>query len=149
MANIYITGEIKTGLMKEVSEALNSDTQRINVYINTYGGCAVTSFAVHDLLKEDERVNIVIQGAAYSGGAVIALAKSDFQMLPNSVFMFHKASRYIGYSNANEVEERLDTLKYWDKAMRKLFKRILTPDELRKFDEGKDVYVTAKDLSKR
>lgn len=149
MTSIYITGTIKPELMKEVQEALDTDTRSIDVFINTYGGCAATSFAVHDLLKQDERVRIFVQGAAYSGGAVIALAKNDFQMTPNSQFMFHKSSGWIGRANEVEIKEHIEVGKHWDKPMRKLFKDILTKEELAKFDAGKDVYVSAKELSKR
>lgn len=149
MASIFITGTIKPELMKEVQEALDTDTRSIDVFINTYGGCAATSFAVHDLLKQDERVRIFVQGAAYSGGAVIALAKNDFQMTPNSQFMVHKTWRNVGGVNTNELKEIIPTFEHWDKPMRKLFKDILTKEELAKFDAGKDVYVSAKELSKR
>ena len=149
MTSIWITGTIKAGLVETVGEALAQDTQSIDVYINSYGGCAATSFAVHNMLAADPRVNIHILGAAYSGGAVIGLSKDNFTMTENAQFMFHKSSQWMGYSNDNEALETVTRLRHWDKAMRKLFKGLLTDDELIKFDAGKDVYVSAKQISKR
>ena len=149
MTSIWITGTIKADLVETVGEALAKDTQSIDVYINSYGGCAATSFAVHNMLAADPRVNIHILGAAYSGGAVIGLSKDNFTMTENAQFMFHKASGWVGRGNSNKLKREAGELAYWDKAMRKLFKGLLTDKELAEFDAGKDVYVTAKQISKR
>lgn len=149
MTSIWITGTIKAGLVEAVGQALEKDTQSIDVYINSYGGCAATSFAVHNMLAADPRVNIHILGAAYSGGAVIGLSKDNFTMTENAQFMFHKASGWVGRGNANKLKREAGELAYWDKAMRKLFKGLLTDKELAEFDAGENVYVSAKQISKR
>lgn len=149
MTSIYVTGTIKSDLVETVGQALAKDTQGIDVFINSHGGCAATSFAVHNMLAADPRVNIHILGMAFSGGAIIGLSKPEFTMTEDALFMFHKSSQWIGYSNDNEAMETITRLRHWDKAMRKLFKGLLTDDELQKYDAGKDVYVSAKQISKR
>lgn len=149
MTSIFITGTIKADLVETVGEALAKDTQSIDVYINSYGGCVATSFAVHNMLADDPRVNIHVLGAAYSGGAIIGLSKPEFTMTEDAHFMFHKSSGWVGYANEDKLKEKIVEGKHWDKAMRKLFKGLLTDAELAKFDAGKDVYVSAKQISKR
>ena len=149
MTSIWITGTIKADLVESVGEALAKDTQSIDVFINSYGGCVATSFAVHNMLAADPRVNIHVLGAAYSGGAIIGLSKDNFSMMENAQFMFHKSSGYVGQANNSKLKRVIKEGDHWDKAMRKLFKGILTDKELLEFDDGKDVYVSAKQISKR
>lgn len=66
----------------------------INIYINSFGGCAYTAMGFYDFLRSLKTCNINTYnvGCAMSGGSVIFMAGDNRYMYENTVFMMHSVS---------------------------------------------------------
>lgn len=66
----------------------------IDIFINSFGGCPYSSFAVYDFIRASKDVTIRTYccGCAMSGGSIIFMAGDERYMFENSVFMFHSVS---------------------------------------------------------
>lgn len=95
---IHLFGEIEAGTIGEVIRGIQlmaiKSKEPINIYINTFGGCPYSSFALYDFMRGLHEIvfrtfNI---GCAMSGGTIIFLAGDERYAYKNSVYMFHTVS---------------------------------------------------------
>ena len=149
MTTLYITGTIKPELIEDVQDVLSQDTQRVDVFINSHGGDAYTGLAVYDMLASDERVVIHVRGFAASSAGIIAMGSDRITMTESSELMFHKSWRKYGGHNDVQLKEAMQVGDRIDKAQRKIIKDLLTEKQLADYDDGKDVYLTSKDVAKQ
>lgn len=87
-----VIGEIIRGIQVMITK----NKEPISIFINTFGGCPYSSFALYDFIRSLEEIifktyNI---GSCMSGGTVIFMAGDERYMYPNAVFMFHTVSSF-------------------------------------------------------
>ena len=101
-------GEVSAyNLSKELAEL---DVDRINVYINSYGGEVAEGLAIHNALKRHKaRVVTVCDGFACSIASVIFMAGDERIMNESSLLLIHNAWSYAS-GDANQLRKEADDL---------------------------------------
>lgn len=146
MVNVYITGEIEDSTVQAVHSALASNSRTIDIFINTVGGDAETSFAIYDLIANDPRVATHIIGKAYSGGSIIFFGGSRARTsLPHSRLMIHKGWAQAS-GNSYEMTYRADYLESVDAAQAGIFSKHLPKKLIKRFNAGEDVYLNTLEM---
>lgn len=94
-------------LSKELAEL---DVDRINVYINSYGGEVAEGLAIYNALKRHKaRVVTVCDGFACSIASVIFMAGDERIMNESSLLLIHNAWSYAS-GDANQLRKEADDL---------------------------------------
>ena len=76
----------------------------IQVYINSPGGCLVSTLQIVDAIRNSKSpVYTIATGAAYSGGFFILLAGHKKMAYPNASFLFHEGSFSIKESDIDRL----------------------------------------------
>lgn len=80
----------------------DEEKRPIDLYINSYGGDAITGLALHDLIKRSKcPINGHIMGSCMSAGTVVWLACHNRFMSDNSTLMIHEVANEPGYLKAS------------------------------------------------
>jgi len=76
-----------------IEEVQSSNSRKVELSINSYGGSVFDALAIYDFLKNSKYdVSVKIEGVAASAATIIALAgKEKPKMTANSFFMIHNA----------------------------------------------------------
>lgn len=94
----------------------NPRAEKINIFINSYGGDVKEGLAIYNLLKRHTaRVFVFIDGFACSVASVIAMAGDEITIGENALMMIHHAWTYA-CGNSNELRKAADDLEVIDKA---------------------------------
>lgn len=152
MANIYISGEIESNLIREIIEAqTTSGKNDIDIYINSGGGCADTGLAIHDHIKDDPRVATHIVGRCSSSASVIFLGGSRARTsvsMPRMIL--HKGMRVqLNHVNTSDLAYATEQLEPLDRFLEELYRPYLSKKQMKAFLAGEDVSVSRKDMVKR
>lgn len=106
-----ITGE---SFKKEFDAAVASG-EDIEILINSPGGSVFEGISIYNTIaKANANVTTIIDGIAYSMGAVIAMAGSKRKAYKNTSIMMHNCSGYA-YGNANDLRGSLEMMEVLDK----------------------------------
>lgn len=109
----------------------------IQVYINSPGGCLVSTLQIVDAIRNSKSpVYTIATGAAYSGGFFILLAGHKKMAYPNASFLFHEGSTTIS-GNSDRVDQNHKFYVYQRKQLRNL---VLSTTKI-----DKKLYETQKD----
>lgn len=93
-------------------------TDPIDVYINSFGGSAVESMAIYNVLKRHQGpVTIYIDAVAMSAASLIVMAGDTVVMASNGLLMIHGASTSTYSGSANEHRNTADMLDKYSEAM--------------------------------
>lgn len=120
---IHLSGEIDSDVVTEIIKGMQllieKNKEPISLFINTFGGCPYSSFALYDFIKslEDIIVKTYNIGCCMSGGTIIFLAGDERYMFPNAVFMFHTVSS-TSEGKLHELVDESDECK-------KIFKQMI------------------------
>jgi len=118
-ADVYIYGDIVSwpwlesdvtsySLAKEL-EGLEAD--RINVYINSYGGEVAEGLAIYNALRRHKaEVKTVCDGVACSAASVVFMAGDEREMSNASLLMIHNAWTLTA-GDPNELRKEADDLE--------------------------------------
>ena len=88
----------------------NLDVDKINVYINSYGGEVAEGLAIYNALKRHKaKVTTYCDGFACSIASVIFMAGDERVMSTASLLMIHNAWTWAS-GNANELRKQADDL---------------------------------------
>lgn len=125
-ANIYIHGQIGydwwSGIdntaqrfIGELNGLLADDNvDEIDIHINSVGGDVHEGLAIYNAIKASKKpTTAIIDGVAYSMGAIIALAANNTHIAANGLFMLHNASG-MSWGNAKSFRDTADTLDKYD-----------------------------------
>lgn len=89
----------------------NLDVDKINVYINSYGGEVAEGLAIYNALKRHKaKVTTYCDGFACSISSVIFMAGDERVMSNASLLMIHNALVSWTSGNANELRKQADDL---------------------------------------
>lgn len=100
----------------------------ITVRMNSYGGDAGASNAIHNRLRELARsgakLTCIVDGVAMSGGSLIMCACDTVKANPSSLIMIHKCWQFLwGSYNADELREQATEQDAWDKMQSEIYQR--------------------------
>jgi len=123
---IFLTGPVDAGTMDQLIKQLlylsrESAEREITLYINSPGGEVQSGLAAYDLLRLIKApVRTVCVGAASSMGAILFLAGSRREMLPNARLMIHDPAPGGGSMEGlkpGDLSEKLSSLKKVQKTL--------------------------------
>lgn len=105
-----------------IRRMVDSNTDDIYVYINSYGGDIYDAFGIYDILRACKNVNIhtTVSGKAMSAAAIIFLAGDYRYCSPNSRFMIHEVSDEDIEGKNHDVQNAAAELKEVNNRMIKL-----------------------------
>ena len=126
---IFLFGDIEEPLSLEILKQLEylhlRRKKRINLYINSNGGCPDCAYSIVDKIQEliEKRyiINTIVCGKAYSaGGIVLAYGKMRYATA-NSTIMLHPSSYEMGPDYSKFQKKYTDFFsKFEDEAIQKL-----------------------------
>lgn len=134
-------------LLKALREAQKGDI--IDIDIESPGGnCAVGFKIIQHIQDCEAQVNIIVSGACYSMGSLIAISGDTIQMKDNTYLMFHTYSACIGGMKSGDLVAYVDNahvqhLNYDEK----IAKPFLTDKEVEQMQMGKELYIWHNDKS--
>lgn len=118
-ADLHIYGDITSWPWEELGEVsayhlskelAELDVDRINVYINSYGGEVAEGLAIYNSLKRHKaKVVTVCDGFACSIASVIFMAGDERIMNESSLLMIHNAWTWVS-GNAEELRKQAEDL---------------------------------------
>lgn len=104
----WFEGDISSYTLSKQIEGLDCD--KINVYINSYGGEVAEGLAIYNQLKRHKAtVKTVCDGFACSAASVVFMAGDERVMSTASLLMIHNAWSWTS-GNANELRKQADDL---------------------------------------
>ncbi len=155
-ALIIITGHISEwskassgAILKDIKMAKDAGATKAKIYVNTQGGNVIEANEILNLI-EDNFDNITVQcGALCASAGTIFPAKYKATGKPNSQFMIHKPSMYVG-GNESEIESSLKLLKNLTAEYKAMYAKKFgkTEEEIEALWEKGDYWMNAKEALK-
>lgn len=122
----------------------------IFIYLNTPGGHLNTVVQIISAMKQSNATVITsIEGEVCSAGTLIFLSGNKYIINPNSTFMVHNYSGGVigkGHEIASQSKYRGE---YAKELMNDVYKDFLTQQEIDDVLNGKDIWLSSKDVIKR
>lgn len=104
----WFDSDVSSYTLSKQIEGLECD--KINVYINSYGGEVAEGLAIYNQLKRHKaKVKTICDGFACSAASVIFMAGDERVMSTASLLMIHNAWSWAS-GNANELRKQADDL---------------------------------------
>lgn len=103
---------------RELNAHLSDDSiNEVAIHINSVGGDVYEGLAIYNAIKASTKPTVaVIDGIAYSMGAIIALAANTSKIANNGMFMLHNVSGFAR-GNAKNLRTTADLLEKHDGQM--------------------------------
>jgi ATP-dependent Clp protease protease subunit len=151
--HFYITDEIaEPDKYLELINTLKTSEQHdtIFMYLNTPGGYLNTAIQIMSAMKQSNATVITsIEGEVCSAGTLIFLSGDKYIINPNSTFMIHNYSAWIG-GKGNEIAAHAKYREeYAKELMNDVYKDFLTEDEIQSVLDGKDIWLSSNSVIKR
>lgn len=136
-------------LLTKVTEAVNSDSERITMYICSDGGwVCVCQVLLNIINKNKDRFKLIgFESLSSAGFEFFVKAECEKELLPYTLGMIHQPIRTMSLNNNLKPNHEGDKASY--ERVKKytipedeiFIKRLaLTPKELREYKKGNDVY---------
>jgi len=144
---IYLLGEIYSGddqYFEYYYARIESKYDEVEVYLHTPGGNVFSGNYIQNRLKSSKpKITIIVQGTAFSMGAVILLSGDVRKIVRNGFVMIHSSSNQYG-GTAKEQRANAEILEEIDKNFLKDLVEV-TGKSKKKVQEwmGKDTYFSA------
>lgn len=136
-------------ILKKVTEAVNSDSEIITIYLNSDGGLVCVCQVLLDMInKNKDRFKLIgFESLSSAGFEFFVKAECEKQLLPYTFGMIHQAERRFHLNNTlkpnNEGDKAtFERVRKYTVPDDKIFiQRLkLNPKELREYKKGNDVY---------
>lgn len=135
-------------LVHSIKTANKSDT--IHIYLNTPGGRLDTGVQIINAMKHSKaRIICILEGRAYSLGALIFLSSSEFVVNDHARLMIHNHSGSAIGKGHEYMAAAQDTVEWFEKMSRDIFKDFLTDKEIQEILDGKDFWLQANEVRER
>ena len=151
--DLYLTGHI--GEAKEYQDwnqilRMSTENDAVIIHINSSGGDMFTCIQLMKAIAESPAATIAsVEGMCMSAATLIFLSAEICEMSEHSHFMFHTYSS----GNWGKGNEQLAGVQADDKWARNLFQSVyrdfLTPQELKQMIDGKDFWMSPKEVTDR
>lgn len=150
------TGKKAEGNFIEQDEFLNDldavkKCKTVTIRINSYGGDAVVGLLIHNRLRELARDGVkltcIVDAVAMSAASVIMAACDTVKVNATGLVMIHRCASVLwGYYNADELEEQVEPMRTYDRALAAAYTRKTGLDEATVLGMMSDTtYLTGKD----
>lgn len=104
-------GEVSSITFKNELDALGSDIETINLYINSPGGSVFEGLAIINMLqRHGARIVVHIDALAASCASIIAMVGDEIRMPSNSLMMIHNAWTWAS-GNAAQLRKAADDIE--------------------------------------
>lgn len=123
----------------------------VTIRINSYGGDAVVGLLIHNRLRELARDGVkltcIVDAVAMSAASVIMAACDTVKVNATGLVMIHRCASVLwGYYNADELEEQVEPMRTYDRALAAAYTRKTGLDEETVLGMMSDTtYLTGKD----
>lgn len=126
--------------------------QKITIRVNSGGGDVAEAVAIYNIIEStDAHVTIIVEGIAASAMSFICMAADRVIMGKATRLMLHKISGGA-WGSAKTMRDRADMMDKWEEDLYSLYadKTGMSEEEIKAkfFQEGKDVWISAKDALK-
>lgn len=150
---VYLLNEIaEPENYLEVIDTLSSAGQNdvVEIFLNNNGGLVTTGLQIiHAMQASPATVITIVDGAACSMAALIAVAGDDLFINEHGYLMFHNYSGGT-YGKGNEVIAHVEHSKKWfDGILNDYCFPFLSRDEIKEMIAGKDFWIGHDDSRKR
>lgn len=151
---VFYIGEIDAKFLETVINiALDPDKNKVNLFITSPGGVTGVVTAARPWINMiKNRVNIVNMDEVGSIAFSIFMLFSNRFSFPDATFVSHQTRLSFDPGRAVPISEVLKehkTALLEDNKLGKKEKRFLTKQEIKDYDEGKDILLTATEALKR
>jgi len=151
--NIYLNGDIKQSeeyidTFDVMRNAQQNDI--IYIHINSVGG-DVSSTIQFIRCMGDSKAHIIcsVEGYCMSAATMIFLAADSYEISDHSVFMFHDYSGGT-FGKGGEMYDQITHERRWTESLlQDVYKDFMTKEEIESLIKGKDMWMTAKEVSTR
>lgn len=130
--------------------AKTPEEDKLIIFFSTPGGSVLASYAFFELLKKyKDYIEIVIGHQMTSAGAIMLHLLDGFNVYTTDLdleVMFHCVRADINTSYPDRAKYEADLKSYNKRFYTILKKRGLEESKLKEFQEGKDVYLSIKDM---
>lgn len=114
-----------TKTVEELNRKYNVNA-RINLHINSNGGCVHSAFGVIDMITTNKiEVDTYIEGMAASAGTIISMVGKHRYITENSYMLVHQLSTFIG-GKMMEIEDDFKNTKNVMDRIKSLYRRYTT-----------------------
>ena len=149
----HLKGDIKgPEQYVEWIDIINNTTENdtITIHINTPGGDVTTALELMNALKMSKAfINMVISGQCCSAGTMLMTCGHSFVIDEFCTFMFHNYSGGT-FGKGNEMHSQISFEKKWsENLMKKIYKDLLKPAEIKRLLEGQDYWMTSEEVGVR
>lgn len=136
-------------MLTKVTEAVNSDSERITIYLYSEGGDVCVCQVLLDIInKNKDRFKLIgFESLSSAGFEFFIKAECEKELLPYTLGVLHQHQREIALNNHLKPtykcgEVAIERVKKYTIPDDKIFiqKLKLTPKELREYKKGNDVY---------
>ena len=123
---------------------------QITIHLNTEGGHLDTGIAIISAMAESQAmITTVLDSSAYSMGAILFLAGHNYVVHDCSMLMFHTFSGGF-QGKSSDLDKQVQAYKrQYSMLVKKVCSRFLTPDEIRRIDNGEEMWFASDVISKR
>lgn len=122
----------------------------IFIYLNTPGGYLNTAIQIMSAMKQCNGTVITsMEGEVCSAGTLIFLSGDKYVIHPNSTFMIHNYSAWMGGKGHEIAAYAKYKEQYAKELMNDVYKDFLTEDEVEEVLDGKDIWLSSSSVIKR
>lgn len=150
---VYICGEIRNpeeyvDVFELIRNADQNDT--VCIHINSPGGNAFTAVQFLRVLN-DTRATVIasVEGLCMSAATLIFMAARHHEVTNHSVFMFHNYASRVEGKGGEMKDAVLHHTTWGEELFRDVYAEFLTKEEIQQILNGKDLYMTSRDVVKR
>lgn len=133
----------------EILRSANSEDE-IYIHLNNNGGYVDTTMQIINYMNESKaRVITCLEGACHSCASLILLNGDEIKVSQHGSMLCHYYSGGI-HGKGNEIETQVNFDKeYYKTFFRKIYDKFLTKEEIEELINGKDFWLSSKDILKR
>lgn len=154
--HLYINGEIEKEApwFYKALHLLNTAGQNdyITIHLNTPGGDVVIAAQLLNAINMCKaKITLILEGQCCSAGTMLAFGGSYDNIVVSeyTLFLFHTGSTLVG-GRLDIAKESLLGMEEWVKnIMRNCYKDILTKEEIKRLEDGAEIYMLASDVISR
>jgi len=102
-----------------------ADAEELYIHLNSVGGDAYSSFAIHNRLRElRAEKTCTVDGVAMSGGSLIMCACDHVKVNPSSIVMIHDCWRFVwDRANSSDLRKMADEMDVTNNAQAEIYAR--------------------------
>lgn len=151
--NIYLSENISGHTdYYEIFELLRNSKKgdTVTFILNNYGGYINTGVQLINFIdKSKAKVKMVVAGPVYSMASLLALVGEEIEIFPHTFLMFHDYSGGEKGKGHEMMSAIVHFKPYFDKILKDTCTGFLTDREIKRIQDGKDLYVPCEDTGKR